>query len=46
MKLVKGLIIGGAISVGIAMLYNERLNRKGRKVIRRGKKMAKKLGVI
>ena len=45
MKFVRGIIIGGMISAGIAMMYKEgTINKK--KVLKRGKQMAKKIGII
>ncbi len=48
MKFAKGLIIGGIITTGIIMMYNERdmLNKGKKKMIKKGKQMAKKMGVI
>lgn len=46
MKFIKGLIIGSAVSAGIAMLYTESMNKSGRRMIRRGRKIAKKIGVL
>ncbi len=46
MKFVKGLIIGGMISAGIAMVYSEGLGNTKKKVMKKGKNMAKKMGIM
>lgn len=45
MKFVKGMVIGTMVTAGVAMMYNGgMMNRK--KIMRRGKQLAKKLGVF
>ena len=39
MKFVKGMLIGTMVAAGVAMMYNER-------IMRRGKQLAKKLGAF
>ncbi len=48
MKFTKGLIIGGIITTGILMMYNERdlINKGKKRMMKKGKQMAKKMGVI
>ena len=45
MKLMKGILIGTMVSAGIWMMYNENMiNQK--KVMKKGKQMAKKMGIF
>lgn len=46
MKFVKGMFIGGLVTTGIMMMYLENGNKAKRKMIKKGKQFAKKLGVI
>ena len=46
MKFVKGMFIGGLVTTGIMMMYLENENKAKRKMIKKGKQLAKKLGVI
>ena len=45
MKLVKGMIIGGMVSVGLVMVYGETIGFNKKKMLRQGKKMIKKIGL-
>ena len=46
MKFVKGMMIGTVMSAGILMMYmeNNRMNKK--KMIKKGKQIAKKMGIM
>ena len=44
MNFVKGVLVGTMVSAGIMMMYNEGTNKKN--VIKKGKQMAKKMGII
>ena len=44
MKFFKGMVIGTMVAAGIAMMYNDGMMNK-RRMMRRGKQLAKKLGV-
>lgn len=46
MKFVKGMVIGAVASAGIAMMYIESNNKTKRSLMRKGKQMAKKMGII
>ncbi len=46
MKFVKGMVIGTMVSAGIAMLYMESTNRTKRTIMRKGKQVAKKMGIM
>jgi len=45
MRFIKGMIIGSALTVGIAMMYTEGIVNKKR-MMRTGRKIAKKMGVM
>lgn len=44
MNFVKGMIVGTMVSAGIMMVYNEGVNKKN--IMKKGKQMAKKMGII
>lgn len=46
MKFVKGMVIGAMATAGIAMVYMESNNKMKRKVMKKGKQMAKKIGIM
>ena len=46
MKFVKGMLIGGLVTAGVAMMYSEAMGDNKRKMIRRGKKLARKMGIL
>lgn len=46
MKFVKGIIIGGIITTGVMMMYNEGEMVNKRKIVKKGKQLVKKLGII
>lgn len=46
MKFTKGLLIGGLITTGIIMLYNDKNLVNKNKMIKKGKQFAKKMGVL
>ena len=48
MKFTKGLIIGGLLTTGVLMMYNEKdmLKNGKKKMMKKGKQFAKKIGVI
>lgn len=46
MKFVKGMVIGGVVSVSLAMLYAETMGYNKKKMVRKGKQMAKKMGIL
>ena len=43
MKFVRGMIIGGLISAGVAMMCTEKMQPNRKKAIKMGKQFAKKL---
>lgn len=46
MKFVKGVMIGGLITTGLIMMYAESDMINKRKVMKKGKKVAKKMGIM
>ncbi len=45
MKFVKGMILGTIVSAGVAMMYvDSTMNR--RKIMKKGRKLAKKIGIM
>ena len=45
MKFAKGLIVGGLITTGLIMMYND-TNIMNKKMIKKGKKIAKRMRVL
>ncbi len=45
MKFVKGMLIGTAIAAGVALMYNDGMMNK-RRVMKRGRQFAKKMGMV
>ena len=45
MKFVKGVILGTIVSAGVAMMYAESSLNK-RKIMKKGRKLAKKMGIM
>lgn len=46
MKFIKGVIVGGMVSTGIAIMYKEGMLNKKTKHFKKGKKLIKKLGIM
>ncbi len=46
MKFAKGLVIGGLLTVGLLMMCNEENSRNTKKMTKKGKQFAKKMGLI
>ena len=45
MKFVKGMIVGTVISAGMFMMYNETSNKSKKKIMKKGKKFLKDMGM-
>lgn len=45
MKFVKGMMIGGLITTGVIMMWNEN-EMLTKKITKKGKKLAKKMGIM
>lgn len=46
MKFTKGLLIGGLITTGLIMMYNDKNMINNKKMMKKGKQFAKKMGII
>ena len=46
MKFVKGMVIGGLISAGVAMMCSETMQPSRKKMVKMGRKFARKMGVM
>ena len=48
MKFAKGLIIGGLLTAGVLMMYNEKdtIKNSKKKMMKKGKQFARKMGII
>lgn len=46
MKFVKGMILGGLISAGVAMACSETMGQGKRKMIKMGRQFARKMGIM
>ena len=46
MKFVKGMIVGGLISAGVAMMCSDVMQPSKKKMVRMGKQFAKKMGIM
>lgn len=46
MKFIKGMIIGGMATMGAVMMYNEMSNKNKKQMMKKGKQIAKKIGII
>ena len=46
MKFIKGVMIGGLITTGLVIMYAESEKKNKKTMMRQGKKMAKKIGIL
>ena len=46
MNFVKGILVGTIVSAGVAMVYSETTGNGKKKMMRTGKKIAKKMGLM
>ena len=46
MKFVKGVLVGGIITAGVAMMYAETMEQSKRKMMKKGKQLAKRMGIM
>lgn len=46
MKFVKGMILGTIVSAGLVIAYTETTGQDAKKIMKKGKKMIKKMGII
>ena len=46
MKLIKGMLIGGAATIGAIIMYNEMPNKTKKQMMKKGKQVMKNMGII
>lgn len=46
MKFVKGIVIGGLITTGLVMMYSETGMMNKKKMMKKGKQFARKMGIM
>lgn len=46
MKFMKGMLIGGIVTAGIAMMYAETMDQSKRKMMKKGRQFVKKMGIV
>ena len=46
MKFVKGMVIGGLISAGVAMVCSETMQPSRKKMVKMGRQFARKMGIM
>ena len=46
MKFTKGLLVGGLITTGLIMMYNDTDIMNKNKIMKKGKKFIKKMGIL
>lgn len=46
MKFVKGILVGSMLTAGIAMVYADNMGLSKNKMTKKGKKLAKKIGMM
>lgn len=44
MKFTKGMILGGMITAGVMMMYENNMNTK--KIMKKGKQIARRMGIM
>lgn len=46
MKFIKGMLVGGLMSAGIAMMYADSMTNSKKKMIKKGRQLARKIGIM
>ena len=46
MKFIKGMFIGGMAAMGAVMMYNEMSIKSKKQIMKKGKQLAKKMGIM
>ncbi len=46
MKFIKGMLIGGIVTAGVAMVYAETMGQNKKKMMKKGKQFAKRMGIM
>lgn len=45
MSFVKGMIIGGIVTAGLAMMYSDTMEQSKKRMMKKGKKLARRIGM-
>ncbi|MGN1269495.1 MAG: hypothetical protein ACI4UU_01310 [Clostridia bacterium] len=45
MSFVKGMIIGGIVTAGVAMMYSDTMEQSKKRMMKKGKKLARRIGM-
>ncbi len=46
MKFVKGIVVGGLITTGVMMMWTDNNYMNTKKISKKGKQLAKKMGIL
>ena len=46
MKFVRGMVVGGLISAGVALMCTEKMQPNRKKMVKMGKQFARKMGIL
>ena len=46
MKFIRGMVVGTMVTAGIAMMYKDGMSHNKKKMMKKGRQMVKKLGII
>ncbi len=46
MKFVRGMVVGGLISAGVALMCTEKMQPNRKKMVKMGKQFARKMGIM
>ncbi len=46
MKFMKGILIGGIVTAGLAMMYADTMDQGKKKMMKKGKQFARKMGIM
>lgn len=46
MKFIKGILIGGLVTAGVAMVYAETMGQNKKRMMKKGKQVAKRMGIM
>ena len=46
MKFLRGMVVGGLISAGVALMCTEKMQPNRKKMVKMGKQFAKKMGIM
>lgn len=46
MKILKSMLIGGVIATGVYMMYSDSFQKDRKKIMKTGKQVIKKMGII